>query len=45
MTAPELPNASLRLSGAAPRHPIEALDWARIAADLDAHGCATTGRC
>ena len=22
---------------------IEALDWARIAADLDAHGCATTG--
>jgi hypothetical protein len=24
--------------------PIEAIDWARIAADLDAHGCATTGR-
>jgi uncharacterized protein len=24
--------------------PIEAFDWARIAADLDAHGCATTGR-
>jgi hypothetical protein len=23
---------------------IEALDWARIAGDLDAHGCATTGR-
>ena len=22
---------------------IEALDWARIAGDLDAHGCATTG--
>jgi hypothetical protein len=25
--------------------PIEAIDWARIAADLDAHGCATTGAC
>jgi hypothetical protein len=24
--------------------PIGAIDWARIAADLDAHGCATTGR-
>ena len=24
--------------------PIEAIDWARVAADLDAHGCATTGR-
>lgn len=24
--------------------PIAAIDWARIAADLDAHGCATTGR-
>jgi hypothetical protein len=24
--------------------PIEAIDWTRIAADLDAHGCATTGR-
>ena len=24
--------------------PIEAIDWARIAADLDAQGCATTGR-
>jgi uncharacterized protein len=24
--------------------PIEAIDWVRIAADLDAHGCATTGR-
>jgi hypothetical protein len=24
--------------------PIEAVDWARIAADLDAHGCATIGR-
>jgi uncharacterized protein len=23
---------------------IEAIDWARIATDLDAHGCATTGR-
>src|SRR3954466_902703 len=23
---------------------IEAIDWARVAADLDAHGCATTGR-
>ena len=24
--------------------PIEAIDWVRVAADLDAHGCATTGR-
>ena len=24
--------------------PIGAIDWVRIAADLDAHGCATTGR-
>ena len=36
-----------RLPAAAAPSPasrIEAIDWARIAADLDAHGCATTGR-
>jgi len=31
-------------ASAAPSLAIEAIDWARIAADLDAHGCATTGR-
>jgi len=48
VTAPDLATPDLAASGAAPAAPsiiarIAALDWARIAADLDACGCATTG--